>query len=78
VSEHKLAFETDDYYGPTMKLVVDCASVGAVDFSIRGDMSREISSALTYTLYDDEDVKKLIVELLAWLDRLNERRARRD
>lgn len=78
MSEHKLAFEHDDYYGPTMKLEVDCASKGAVDFRIRGDMGGEISSSLTYTLYDDNDVRKVVAALLDWIDRLNERRARRD
>lgn len=73
--EHVLTFESDDYYGPTMKLEVNCASKGAVDFTINGDASG-ITASLSYTLYDDDAVEKVIAELSAWIDRLRERQGR--
>lgn len=70
--EHVLTFESDDYYGPTMKLEVSCASLGAVDFTIDGEASG-ITASLRYSLYDYDAVEKVIAELSAWLDRYRER-----
>lgn len=73
--EHVVKFEQDDYYGPNMKLELDCSNPGAVIFKIEGHISG-ISSELDYSLYMPDEVEKVIAELTAWCKRDRERTRR--
>lgn len=70
--EHVLKFESDDYYGPCLKLVFDCHNPGAVCFTIEGDSSG-MTASVDYSLFTPDDVDKVIAELTAWRERYRER-----
>jgi hypothetical protein len=65
--EHKLTFESDDYYGPTMKLVVDCSS-SVVVFRQEANTTG-VTASLDYTLHIEDQVLKVVGQLLDWLER---------
>lgn len=73
--ENKVEFESDDYYGPAMKLAIDCSSPGAVSFSIEGEGSG-MTASISYSLFMSEDVECVIAELTAWRERERERLGR--
>lgn len=71
---HVLTFESGDYYGPDLKLTIECIEC-AVSFSISGDGSG-VSASVTYSLFMAGEVEKVIDELTAWRERERERTGR--
>jgi len=72
MAEHILTFESSDYYGPDLKLEINCSNAGAVSFSIEGEGSGMQASVL-YSLFETDQVDKVISELSAWRERYRER-----
>jgi hypothetical protein len=68
--EHVLTFESSDYYGPELKLTIDC-SQSQVDFTIEGEGSGVLAS-VRYSLIGYAEVEQVIAALTAWRERQRE------
>ncbi len=73
MTEHVLKFETDDFYGPHMRLEFDRANAGAVVITLACSGSG-YSMSVSFDVWEDQ-VNQLIAHLTEWRDRDRSRRS---